>query len=223
MIRSWITLSMEVGGGCHSLLQRGLWWGCLCLPFAPVFRSAGPESDWPLCISARETKRGLTGTGGKKRKEWVVVRSTALPIKPRRAVKQKEPKSLPAKPSLLPWPVQAEHALVPGETEAELFSRPEREVRVSKAHSGPVLKCSMCSSQAIPRAGFPPCPGERNPEFRTLACEDWLPNPVSESTLSMWIWGPNLWDQGETHYDALTRDWNEIFIIIETSVHCICP
>lgn len=41
----------------------------------------------PLCVSAREAERGLIGTGGKKRKKWVVLLSRALPIKLRRAVK----------------------------------------------------------------------------------------------------------------------------------------
>lgn len=47
------------------------------------------ESHPPLCISARETERGLIGTGGKKRRKWVVLLSRALPIKLRRAVKWK--------------------------------------------------------------------------------------------------------------------------------------
>lgn len=61
----------------------------------------------PRYISAREIERGLIGTGGKKGKKWVVLLSRALPIKLRRAVKLYKPKSLQAKSSPLPWPVQA--------------------------------------------------------------------------------------------------------------------
>ena len=60
----------------------------LGLPCASVYRIAGHGVRFYLsCVSAREAERGLIGTGGKKRKKWVVLLSRALPIKLRRAVK----------------------------------------------------------------------------------------------------------------------------------------
>lgn len=69
----------------HGPPQRSQTW--LGLPFACV-QNCWPWCQMlPLCISARETEGGLIGTGGKKRKKWVVLLSRALPIKLRRAIR----------------------------------------------------------------------------------------------------------------------------------------